>query len=66
MERGTGFQEKRDGLMKNNVLALYTHVLAPGTPEWAEGIIMLPENIKRCAHEYQPRDDCPSCPMVNV
>ncbi len=39
IERGTGFQEQRDGLRKNNVLALYTHVLALGTPEWAEGII---------------------------
>ena len=39
MERGTGFQDKRDGLMKNNVLALYTHVLAPGTPEWVQGLI---------------------------
>jgi cobyrinic acid a,c-diamide synthase len=38
MERGTGFMEGRDGLAKNNVLALYTHVLAPGTPEWATGI----------------------------
>ncbi len=38
MERGTGFIEKRDGLIKNNVFALYTHVLAPGTPEWAEGL----------------------------
>lgn len=39
MERGTGFIEKRDGLVKNNVLALYTHVLSPGTPEWAAGLI---------------------------
>lgn len=39
MERGTGFQNGRDGLVKNNVLALYTHVLAPGTPQWAEGLI---------------------------
>ncbi len=39
MERGTGFQEKRDGLLKNNVLALYTHVLASGTPEWAVGVL---------------------------
>jgi cobyrinic acid a,c-diamide synthase len=39
MERGTGFQEKRDGLLKKNVLALYTHVLAPGTPEWAAGLL---------------------------
>ncbi|WP_339136292.1 MAG: cobyrinate a,c-diamide synthase [Candidatus Electrothrix sp. GW3-4] len=39
MERGTGFQGKRDGLVKKNVLALYTHVLAPGTPEWAAGLL---------------------------
>ncbi|MCW5210555.1 cobyrinic acid a,c-diamide synthase, partial [Desulfobulbus sp. N3] len=39
MERGTGFQGKRDGLLKKNVLALYTHVLAPGSPEWAAGLL---------------------------
>ncbi|MCI5219140.1 MAG: cobyrinic acid a,c-diamide synthase, partial [Candidatus Electrothrix sp. LOE2] len=39
MERGTGFQGKRDGLLKKNVLALYTHVLAPGTPEWVAGLL---------------------------
>ncbi|MDW7772471.1 MAG: cobyrinate a,c-diamide synthase [Desulfobulbaceae bacterium] len=39
MERGTGFAAGRDGLVKKNVLALYTHVLAPGTPQWAEGIV---------------------------
>ncbi len=39
IERGTGFLEKRDGLLKNNVLALYTHVLASGMPQWAEGIL---------------------------
>lgn len=39
LERGTGFQGKRDGLHKYNVLALYTHVIASGTPEWARGIL---------------------------
>ncbi|MCW5212611.1 cobyrinate a,c-diamide synthase [Desulfobulbus sp. TB] len=39
MERGIGFQGNRDGLIKKNVLALYTHVLAPGTPEWATGLL---------------------------
>ena len=39
MERGTGFQGKRDGLLLKNVLAMYTHVLAPGTPEWAAGLL---------------------------
>jgi cobyrinic acid a,c-diamide synthase len=39
MERGTGFQAGRDGLVFGNVLALYTHVLASGTPQWASGLV---------------------------
>lgn len=35
MERGTGFLYGYDGLTRDNVLALYTHVHAEGTPEWA-------------------------------
>jgi len=39
MERGTGFMGGRDGLVKNNTLAMYTHVMASGTPQWVEGFI---------------------------
>lgn len=39
MKRGKGFMNGRDGLVKKNVFALYTHVHADGTPEWAEGFI---------------------------
>ncbi len=39
VERGTGFCDGRDGLVYKNVLALYTHVLACGTPAWVEGFI---------------------------
>ncbi len=39
MERGTGFMAGRDGLVHRNVLALYTHIIAPGTPRWAEGFL---------------------------
>ena len=39
MKRGRGFMHGRDGLVKNNVLALYTHVHADATVEWAEGFI---------------------------
>lgn len=39
MNRGTGFSGGRDGLVLHNVLALYTHVMASGAPEWAEGCI---------------------------
>ncbi len=37
MKRGKGFVGGRDGLTKKNVLALYTHVHASGTPSWAVG-----------------------------
>lgn len=39
MTRGTGFKGGRDGLRYKNVLALYTHVHAGGTPEWASGFM---------------------------
>ncbi|MCL2790243.1 MAG: cobyrinate a,c-diamide synthase [Desulfobulbus sp.] len=39
MNRGTGFCGGRDGLVYRNALALYTHVMASGTPEWATGFI---------------------------
>jgi cobyrinic acid a,c-diamide synthase len=54
IERGTGFQEKRDGLHKKNVLALYTHVLAPGTPEWARGILKAAAKYKETKNSMPP------------
>jgi cobyrinic acid a,c-diamide synthase len=39
MKRGKGFLGGRDGLTRKNVFALYTHVHADGTGEWAEGFI---------------------------
>ncbi len=39
MERGTGFLKHCDGVMFNNVLALYTHIHALGTPEWAPSMV---------------------------
>lgn len=39
MVRGHGFINGRDGLTFNNVLALYTHVHADGTPEWAGNFV---------------------------
>jgi cobyrinic acid a,c-diamide synthase len=47
MTRGQGFMAGRDGLTINNVLALYTHVHADGTPQWAEGF------ISRCRQHKQ-------------
>jgi cobyrinic acid a,c-diamide synthase len=39
MVRGQGFKNGRDGLTYKNVLALYTHVHADGTPEWAGNFV---------------------------
>ncbi|MGL1930159.1 MAG: hydrogenobyrinic acid a,c-diamide synthase (glutamine-hydrolyzing) [Desulfotalea sp.] len=39
VERGTGFMDGRDGLVYKNVLAMYTHVHAEGSPEWSEGFL---------------------------
>jgi cobyrinic acid a,c-diamide synthase len=39
MASGVGFAEGRDGLVHRNVLALYTHVHALGTPEWAPALV---------------------------
>lgn len=39
MERGVGFVQGGDGLVYKNVLALYTHIHAVGTPEWAPALV---------------------------
>ncbi|MFN2354336.1 MAG: cobyrinic acid a,c-diamide synthase, partial [Desulfopila sp.] len=50
MTRGKGFMGGRDGLCYNNVLALYTHVHAGGTPEWAAGFIGFCRRRKKQLH----------------
>jgi cobyrinic acid a,c-diamide synthase len=37
--RGTGMDGKRDGMVRKNILAGFTHLHALGTPEWAEALI---------------------------
>lgn len=39
MQRGTGFDGKRDGLVSKNVLASFCHFHAAGTGEWAGAVI---------------------------
>ena len=39
MERGVGFADGGDGLVFKNVLALYTHIHALGTPAWAPALV---------------------------
>jgi len=46
MKRGVGFSKGREGLVMNNVLALYTHIHALGTPEWARGFMRRCQEVK--------------------
>ena len=39
MKRGSGVIHQRDGIVKKNVLATYTHLHALGTPFWAEALV---------------------------
>ncbi len=39
MKRGVGFAAGRDGLVYKNCLALYTHIHALSTPEWAGNFV---------------------------
>jgi cobyrinic acid a,c-diamide synthase len=39
VKRGKGFVDGRDGLLHHKVLALYTHVHAVGTPQWAAAFV---------------------------
>ncbi len=39
MQRGSGFQNGRDGVCVKNVLATYTHIHALGTPVWAQAMV---------------------------
>jgi cobyrinic acid a,c-diamide synthase len=39
MNRGVGFKDGRDGLVYNNVFALYTHIHALSTPQWAGNLV---------------------------
>ena len=37
--RGTGMGKQRDGMVRKNILAGFTHLHALGTPQWAEALV---------------------------
>ncbi|MBW1922465.1 MAG: hydrogenobyrinic acid a,c-diamide synthase (glutamine-hydrolyzing) [Deltaproteobacteria bacterium] len=39
VRRGHGIDGRRDGILKKNLLATYTHVHAGGFPDWGKGLI---------------------------
>lgn len=47
MVRGHGFIDGRDGLTYKNVLALYTHIHADGTPQWADNFVQRCRTVKQ-------------------
>lgn len=46
LKRGGGFMDGRDGLCYKNVLAMYTHIHAEGTPEWTKGFLACCTRVK--------------------
>ena len=46
MQRGVGFADGRDGLVFKNVLALYSHVHALATPQWAGNMVAKAREFK--------------------
>ncbi len=53
VRRGTGAFDKRDGLIRGNVWASYTHLHATASPEWAEGILRAARE-HALLHEFSP------------
>ncbi|GAB6192287.1 cobyrinate a,c-diamide synthase [Desulfocastanea catecholica] len=47
MVRGHGFINGRDGLTYKNVLALYTHIHADGTPQWADNFVQRCRTVRQ-------------------
>ena len=54
VERGTGFDGGRDGLLHNRALGLYTHVHALGNTRWAESLVTLAAAYRRERTESEP------------
>lgn len=48
IEKGSGINDKHDGVCYKNVLAAYNHIHAMGTPNWAEQMLKL-------AHQYRKK-----------
>ena len=46
MQRGVGFADGKDGLVFKNVLALYSHVHALATPQWAGNMVARASEFK--------------------
>lgn len=49
LTRGNGLGNGRDGLLKNNVWASYTHIFAPAVPLWARNFVKAASSFSRGA-----------------
>ncbi len=56
--RGTGMDGKRDGMVRKNILAGFTHLHALGTPEWADALI---DRARQHRKERQGNNRLPLC-----
>jgi cobyrinic acid a,c-diamide synthase len=58
--RGTGCGSGRDGLVTPNVLAVYTHLHATATPQWAAGILNAARQFALRAETHDALQSLPS------
>jgi cobyrinic acid a,c-diamide synthase len=52
--RGTGMNGKRDGMVRKNILAGFTHLPALGTPHWAEALIDTARQYRKARQDHSP------------
>jgi cobyrinic acid a,c-diamide synthase len=45
VRKGYGFNKEKDGILYKNLLAVYTHIHAAGSPQWATNFISLAERF---------------------
>ncbi len=52
--RGTGMDGARDGMVRKNILAGFTHLHALGTPQWAEALIGAARRYREARQNHSP------------
>jgi cobyrinic acid a,c-diamide synthase len=56
LSRGKGLGQARDGIVKGNLVATYTHLHALGEPEWAVSFIRAIKRLSHSQEKDEPRD----------
>lgn len=58
VRRGSGVKDKKEGMLKKNLLGSYTHVHAAGNPFWAKNLFNAALNYKKEGFFQRPEKNC--------